>query len=72
MRDRPGHKGVHGVKALTLRPLHHLLWRQLPEYHITRTEKQILEAKAAEIIQGASQDLSLVEFGSGNSDKTRL
>ena len=45
---------------------------QLPEYHITRTEKQILEAKAAEIIQGASQDLSLVEFGSGNSDKTRL
>ena len=25
---------------------------QLPEYHITRTEKQILQAKAAEIIQG--------------------
>ena len=45
---------------------------QLPEYHITRTEKQILQAKAAEIIQGVSQDISLVEFGSGNSDKTRL
>ncbi|HIN30273.1 TPA: L-histidine N(alpha)-methyltransferase [Candidatus Poribacteria bacterium] len=45
---------------------------QLPEYHITRTEEQILRTKAAEIIQGVSQGLSLVELGSGNSGKTRL
>ncbi len=44
---------------------------RLPEYYLTRAERSILEARAAEIVQrcGAS---TLVEVGSGSSDKTRV
>jgi L-histidine N-alpha-methyltransferase len=44
---------------------------ELPEYYPTRTEKQILEARAVEIVQvnGARE---LVELGSGAADKARI
>jgi L-histidine Nalpha-methyltransferase len=44
---------------------------ELPEYYPTRTEKQILEAHALEIIErtGAGE---LVELGSGAADKARI
>jgi L-histidine Nalpha-methyltransferase len=44
---------------------------RLPEYYLTRAERAILAAHAAEIahLSGAS---TLIELGSGTSDKTRL
>src|SRR5581483_2700968 len=44
---------------------------RLPEYYLTRSERQILVARAAEIaaLTGAQ---TLVELGSGTSDKTRV
>lgn len=44
---------------------------RLPEYYLTRAEREILEARAAEIalVTGAA---TLVELGSGTSEKTRL
>jgi L-histidine N-alpha-methyltransferase len=44
---------------------------RLPEYYPTRAEREILAARAGEIasLTGAR---TLVEFGSGSSDKTRL
>jgi L-histidine N-alpha-methyltransferase len=44
---------------------------ELPEYYPTRTERQILEARADEIVEltGASE---LVELGSGAADKARI
>jgi L-histidine Nalpha-methyltransferase len=44
---------------------------ELPEYYPTRTEKQILEQRAAEIVEanGAGE---LVELGSGAADKARI
>jgi L-histidine Nalpha-methyltransferase len=44
---------------------------QLPEYYPTRTERQILELRADQIVQetGASE---LVELGSGSADKARI
>ena len=45
---------------------------ELPEYYITRAEKEILENHASDIVQCSGQNLSLVEFGSGSSYKTRL
>jgi L-histidine N-alpha-methyltransferase len=44
---------------------------RLPEYYPTRTERSILVAHAAEIVQTAGADV-LVELGSGTSEKTRL
>jgi L-histidine N-alpha-methyltransferase len=44
---------------------------RLPEYYPTRAEAQILRARAAEIA-GASGADTLVELGSGTSEKTRL
>ncbi|MDQ7065129.1 MAG: L-histidine N(alpha)-methyltransferase [candidate division KSB1 bacterium] len=45
----------------------------LPEYYITRTEKAILETHIHDIARFQNgSDLSLVEFGSGSSYKTRL
>jgi L-histidine N-alpha-methyltransferase len=44
----------------------------LPEYYLTRTERGILDRHAAEIIAEAGSEVSLVEFGSGSSVKTRL
>lgn len=48
---------------------------RLPEYYLTRTEQAILERHAFEMVDAAGEDrcdLSLVEFGSGSSYKTRL
>jgi L-histidine N-alpha-methyltransferase len=44
---------------------------ELPEYYPTRTEREILERRAAEIVErtGASE---LVELGSGSADKARI
>jgi L-histidine Nalpha-methyltransferase len=44
---------------------------RLPEYYLTRCERAILEAHAAEIATAASAD-TLIELGSGTSAKTRL
>ena len=44
---------------------------RLPEYYPARTERSILTAAAAEIVEAAAAD-TLVELGSGTSEKTRL
>ncbi|WP_343601893.1 L-histidine N(alpha)-methyltransferase [Mycobacterium sp.] len=44
---------------------------RLPEYYPTRAEAQILRARAAEIAAATGAD-TLVELGSGTSEKTRL
>src|SRR5262245_64236796 len=44
---------------------------RLPEYYPTRREREILGARAAEIAARSAAD-TLVELGSGTSDKTRL
>jgi len=47
---------------------------ELPEYYLTRTERAILAARAAEIIGlAAGRDaVRVVELGAGSADKTRL
>lgn len=44
---------------------------RLPEYYLTRTERALLERHAAEIVELAKAD-TLVELGSGTSEKTRI
>jgi L-histidine N-alpha-methyltransferase len=44
----------------------------LPEYYLTRAEREILEARAAELVSGFRTPPTLVELGSGNAAKTRL
>ncbi|MEM9033746.1 MAG: L-histidine N(alpha)-methyltransferase [Actinomycetota bacterium] len=44
---------------------------RLPEYYPTRAEREILTARAAEIIELAAPD-TLVELGSGTAEKTRV
>lgn len=44
----------------------------LPEYYPTRTEQAILQRHAYELTAQAGSDLTLVEFGSGSSVKTRI
>ncbi len=49
----------------------------LPEYYVTRTERQILAKYAAEMIanaaeMGSASTLRIVELGAGSADKTRL
>lgn len=44
---------------------------RLPEYYPTRTEAQILRARSAEIAAASDAD-TLVELGSGTSEKTRM
>jgi L-histidine N-alpha-methyltransferase len=44
---------------------------RLPEYYLTRAERSILEVCAAEIVERSQAD-TLVEIGSGTSEKTRL
>lgn len=44
---------------------------RLPEYYLTRAERAILEERAAEIAERSGAD-TLVEIGSGTSEKTRL
>jgi L-histidine N-alpha-methyltransferase len=43
----------------------------LPEYYLTRSEQSILTQYASDIIKAVGGDLSLIEFGSGSSLKTR-
>ena len=45
---------------------------ELDEYYLTRAEHNILESKSAEIVALFSEEISLVELGSGSSIKTRL
>jgi dimethylhistidine N-methyltransferase len=52
---------------------------RLPEYYLTRTEREIFAAKAADIIARAAQPesagaarLRIAELGAGSADKTRL
>lgn len=44
----------------------------LPEYYLTRTETEILNAHAAEMIGALPESGVLVEFGSGSSRKTEI
>jgi len=44
---------------------------RLPEYYLTRTEREILEERVAEIASETHAD-TLVELGSGTSEKIRL
>ncbi|MEN3221829.1 L-histidine N(alpha)-methyltransferase [Mycolicibacterium porcinum] len=44
---------------------------RLPEYYPTRTEAQILRQRSPEIVAAAGAD-TLVELGSGTSEKTRM
>jgi L-histidine Nalpha-methyltransferase len=44
---------------------------RLPEYYPTRTERSILSEHAAAIVTAAGSD-TLIELGSGSSEKTRL
>jgi L-histidine N-alpha-methyltransferase len=47
---------------------------ELPEYYVTRTERQILAEHADEIISAAAggRDLSMIELGAGTATKTGL
>lgn len=45
---------------------------ELPEYYPTRTEAALLEAHAEGIVRAVGEEVTLVEFGSGSSRKTRL
>ena len=44
----------------------------LPEYYLTRAEGEILRDRAQDVARRFSLPISLIEFGSGNSSKTRL
>jgi dimethylhistidine N-methyltransferase len=44
----------------------------LPEYYLTRAEREILERYAGEIVARVGGPVELVEFGSGSAEKTRL
>jgi L-histidine N-alpha-methyltransferase len=45
---------------------------RLPEYYLTRAEREILEARADEIVSDTGSCRELVELGSGSASKTRL
>ena len=46
----------------------------IPEYYVTRTEREILAQRAGEIVSRAAGEhaLRLVELGAGSADKTRV
>ena len=44
----------------------------LPEYYLTRTETQILDTYAPEMVRALGGPIEFVEFGSGSARKTRL
>lgn len=44
----------------------------LPEYYLTRAEREILQARADDLLAQFSVPLTLVELGSGSAAKTRL
>src|SRR5919108_2369334 len=45
---------------------------ELPEYYVTRAEREILAAHADEIAASVPAETTLVELGSGSATKTRL
>ena len=45
---------------------------ELPEYYPTRTERAILAAHAAEMIEAAGPPVAVAELGAGTASKTRL
>ena len=45
---------------------------RLDEYYLTRTEAEIFSDRIDEIIGHLGSDVTLIEFGSGNSQKTRI
>ena len=45
---------------------------ELPDYYLTRTERAILAAHAAEMIDAAGPPLAVVELGAGTASKTGL
>src|SRR6201996_6179388 len=47
---------------------------ELPEYYVTRTEREILAKNADEIISAAAggRELSIIELGAGTATKTTL
>ncbi|HEY2053067.1 MAG TPA: L-histidine N(alpha)-methyltransferase [Solirubrobacterales bacterium] len=44
---------------------------ELEEYYPTRREREILEARSAEIVAAAGKPATLIELGSGSASKTR-
>jgi dimethylhistidine N-methyltransferase len=44
----------------------------LPEYYLTRSENEILQRYAGEIVGSVDGQITLVEMGSGSASKTRL
>ncbi len=44
----------------------------LPEYYLTRSEREILTTYASRIVEGLPEDTTVVELGSGSATKTRL
>jgi L-histidine N-alpha-methyltransferase len=44
----------------------------LPEYYLTRAEREILERHAGDVAARLAGPVELVEFGSGSAEKTRL
>lgn len=44
---------------------------ELPEYYLTRCEASIIDQKRGEILDTVGPPCSLIEFGSGSSNKTR-
>ncbi len=45
---------------------------RLPEYYLTRTEQQILDTHAEEMLEQAGEGISLVELGAGSAQKTSI
>jgi L-histidine Nalpha-methyltransferase len=45
---------------------------ELPEYYLTRSERQILETYAGDMLAGAGANLTLVELGAGTAAKTGI
>src|SRR5262245_40915831 len=45
---------------------------ELPESYVTRAEREVLVAHAADVVAPLPPDVCLVELGSGSADKTRL
>jgi L-histidine Nalpha-methyltransferase len=45
---------------------------ELPEYYLTRTERGIFQEYAAEIVEQAGSNLTLIELGAGSASKTRI
>jgi L-histidine N-alpha-methyltransferase len=76
---RSGLEAPHGVRRLPPKWFYDERGSQLfdeitrlPEYYPTRRERAILTRRAAEIMGGPTPVTTLIELGSGTSDKTRL